>query len=494
VKRITAGIWFRAFVTCLLSTAGTAHAQNVILIIADDMGVDATSIYGEETPVAPTPNIDALAALGVLFRNAWAEPVCSPFRAAALTGTNPSENGMGHALNQVDPDFVYMLPTSGANLAAILSTAGHRTAAVGKWHLGTELGIGYTEILTTETATESHPNDLGFDYYAGFVYGGADYWGYPKTTNGDTVWVSDYATTDNANEAIGQIAGSEPFFLWLAFRAPHGPFHEPPNELLADPSIYNGFASPRDRYMAMIEAMDTEMGRVMASVDLSDTTVIFVGDNGTPGSTINPPLLSNHAKRTVYEGGLNVPLIVAGQAVAADAAGEESAALVQATDLFSTILEIAGAVAPATSDSVSMVPYLEDPTTPSIRETVFAELFLPNGGEIDPGSHLRAAREARYKLVRRSTNPDELYDLETDPYEQSPLDLTSLTPEQQQIHATLSAVIILKETARLPVSSLGGRLLLLMLILASGCRKLRHRATESSRLRTRRTTHRWPAS
>ena len=423
------------------------------------MGVDASATYGEATPVAPTPNLDALAAAGVLFRNAWAEPLCSPFRAAVITGRNPSDNGIGHGINPTDPDRTFILPTSTSNLAALLSTAGYRTAAVGKAHLAAEPGVGYPQILDSSiTATETHMNDLGFDYYSGFVFGGRDYFDWPHTTNGVTVSTTDYATSVIADEALAQLSGAEPFFLWLAFTAPHAPQHEPPHALLADPSIYNGFATVRDKFRAMIEAMDTELGRVLAAVDLSDTTVIFVGDNGTTGAVINSPLPSDHAKGTVYEGGLNVPLLVAGQAVSLSAVGAESDALVQPTDLFTTILEIAGVTPPARPDSVSFAPQLQAPASPSVRSTVFAELFIPNGGPVDPASHLRAAREARYKLVRRGLDPDELYDLDVDPIELSPLDLGALTPDQTDAYDRLQQAIALRQTSTpvVPATSFGG--------------------------------------
>ena len=150
-------------------------------------------------------------------------------------------------------------------------------------------------------------------HFAGHLFGGLDYFNWPKTTNGSTEYTQVYATTDTANGAIAALAGSEPFFLWVAFNAPHGPFHEPPDELLADPSIYN-YVIGRHKYLAMIEAMDTEFGRIMDAVDLSDTTVIFVADNGTPGGFLEPPYPITHGKGTVYEGALSVPLIVAGEA------------------------------------------------------------------------------------------------------------------------------------------------------------------------------------
>jgi arylsulfatase A-like enzyme len=191
----------------------------------------------------------------------------------------------------------------------------------------------------------------------------------------------------------------------------------------------------------MIEALDTEIGRFLSFVDWSDTTVLFVADNGAPGAFLQAPRSIHHGKGTVYEPGVRVPLIVAGQAVAQAARGGETAALVQATDIFPTVLELAGHPPQPRLDAVSMAPYLSNPATPPQRETVYTEIFTPNGGPIDPASYHRAARDARYKLVRRGFLPDELYDLELDPYEASPLDLAGLSTAERQAYQRLVRAI-----------------------------------------------------
>jgi hypothetical protein len=190
----------------------------------------------------------------------------------------------------------------------------------------------------------------------------------------------------------------------------------------------------------MLEAMDTELGRFLSHVDWVDTTVIFLGDNGPQRVTIEPPFNRAHGKGSVYEGGVNVPLIVRGQAVPASRRGRQSQALVQATDLFATVLEIADASGSA-EDSVSLVPYLLDPSRASVRPWVYTELFLPNGGPIDPATHLRAARGTRYKVVRNGLEADELYDLLLDPFEHTPIDLGSATASQRMAYTQLTRVI-----------------------------------------------------
>jgi arylsulfatase A-like enzyme len=427
--------------------ARSAVAQNIVLLIADDMGVDASSTYGESSTTAPTPGIDSLASQGVLFRNAWAEPTCSPFRAAVLTGRNPSATGVGWGINGNDDDRDLLLPDDPSNLPRLLAASGYRTVAIGKWHLGAGLGITLSDLFDDVVGlTESHPLDVGFGHYEGYLFSGTDYYDWPKTTNGVTAYSTAYATTDEANAAIEHLQGAEPFLLWVGFRAPHAPLQVPPLHLLADPDLYGGFASNDQIFRAMIEALDSEIRRVLDAVDMMDTTVIFVADNGTLGALLDESIPVSHGKRSVYEGGVNVPLIVAGQAVAATAAGRESTALVQATDLFMTILEMAGVDPPLRSDAVSFAAQLADPAAPPPRQVVFAEGFIPNGGPIDPIEHLRAVREDRYKLVRRGLLEDELYDLQLDPTEQSPLPMSDLTPEQVDVYAMLRLALAERAT------------------------------------------------
>jgi len=179
---------------------------------------------------------------------------------------------------------------------------------------------------------------------------------------------------------------------YVAFQAPHAPFHRPPDHLFTealppgDPRKTCGAATgadPRPFFKAMVEAMDTEIGRLVESLPdsvLADTTVIFMGDNGTDYCLGVPPF-DGPAKSTLYEGGVNVPLIAWGAHVPR---GGECEALVQTTDLFATVAELAGVdleedLPGEYFESMSMVPYFRTPHLRSIRRTVFAEIFSPNG-------------------------------------------------------------------------------------------------------------------
>jgi arylsulfatase A-like enzyme len=360
----------------------------------------------------------------VVFRNVWAHANCSPGRASILTGRQPSDHGVGYAINESRPDRTIGLHPDAATLPRALAAAGYHTAAMGKWHLGSHLVDGQT---ISHDEFLLHANYVGFAWYSGYVRGGIDYFEWPKCINGVSSLVSIYATTDTANETINQIAaaGSQPYFAWVAFRAPHGPLHAPPDHLHSFGDLTG--ANGRTLTRAMTEAMDTEIARILQYVDLSTTTVFFIGDNGTYGPLYRGP--GTLGKGTVYEGGLVVPLIVAGQAVDPAARGQEVNALVQSTDLYATILEMAGLPNDA-PDSISLLPYFSDPTTPSLRDVIFSEIFEPNGGPIDPARHERAARDARYKLLQNGLDAPEFYDLQEDPGETTPLGLEELSAQE----------------------------------------------------------------
>src|SRR5262249_14983720 len=153
-----------------------------------------------------------------------------------------------------------------------------------------------------------------------------------------------YATTEQVDDAIARIqAMPEPWFLYLAFNAPHQPFHAPPPNL----HTYHLFGNPDDtpdlHFHAAIQAMDTEIGRLLSTLSPAKrerTTIVFLGDNGTPNEAITPPFEPGKAKGTLYEGGVHVPLIVQGRGVRAP--GRESDVLVNSVDLFPTVLALLG--------------------------------------------------------------------------------------------------------------------------------------------------------
>lgn len=399
---------------------------NIVLILADDMGVDLIGAYGEAPNPPCTPNLDQLAAQGLLFRNAWTNPVCSPTRAQTLTGRYGFRTGIG----SVVPGSTGLLLAE-TTIPEMLG--GYSSAAFGKWHLGGGLGA-------------SHPNDQGFSYFAGSLGGMVpNYFSWSKTTNGSSATTTNYATTDTADEAIqAALTLPQPWFLYVCFNAPHTPVHAPPTALCPVGPCSTNFCDSNPtgtvaQTKAMTEAMDTEIGRLLAIVQAVDpqAIVLFMGDNGTAGGASQPPFVSSHAKGTVYEGGVNVPLIVRGQGVVQG----ECAGLVSSADLAATITELAG-LATSAEDSVSMVPYFTAPTL-SLRSTVYTETFLPNHGSLPFTDHDRAVRNERYKLIRRTGQADEFYDLGVDPFETANLfpTLVGGTPANDNYLALVQALV-----------------------------------------------------
>ena len=415
-------------------SAPLAVRPNILLIIADDLGVDIPSVYGEHPSPANTPNIDALAADGILFRNAWSNPVCSPTRATILTGRRAGDTGVGVPIYY--PLSGFELTPTEPTIAEELGGIYH-TAIVGKWHLSSASGSGTL-----------HPLLLGFDTHLGPMDNVSAYTEYSKSTNGKLSMSTKYATTeqvDDALELIDSFQGS-PWFLWLAFNASHSPLHTPPANLHTYELPPNVSDDPPLYFRAITEAMDSEIGRLLANIPqavLDNTIVIFLGDNGTPPHVTTPPFDPDHAKWTVYEGGLNVPFIVKGPGVAP---GVESNALIHTTDLFATILELAGMPGP-TKDSISIVPYLCDPTLDSIRPWVYADTFTPNGFGIN-AEWCRAVRDTNgYKLIYEYLNspaPTQIlfFDIREDPFEQNDLMLSGpLTEVQLAAFNTLTNVM-----------------------------------------------------
>ncbi|HZM00164.1 MAG TPA: sulfatase-like hydrolase/transferase, partial [Planctomycetota bacterium] len=421
--------WAAPFATARMAATDPPPGSppNILLLIADDLGVDLVGVYGEHPSPAQTPVIDALAGQGLLFRHAYANPVCSPTRAALITGRECRRTGFGWGTNWYTEGTE--LPLSEVCIPEALPAA-YRRFAVGKWHLG-----------SLKLSGTLHPNLQGFEHFRGcsgvfpgFI--GDGFYNWEKITDGVTSQCTTYATTQTVDDALELIesAGGDPWFAWLAFNAPHAPFHKPPANL----HTYNLPANIQNSIpihaKAATQAMDTEIGRLLDTLGpavLANTIVIFVGDNGTDKFVTTAPYDPNKAKGTVYEGGVNVPLIIAGPGVAA---GAECAGLVSVTDLFATIMQLTGGSATA-EDSVSLVPYFSQPAQPSLRETVYVEFFKPNG----PGAYSmrqRAALGAGHKLMYTydlSSLPTtkRFFNLQADPFETQDLLAGTLTPPQQ---------------------------------------------------------------
>jgi len=376
---------------------------NVLLVIADDMGLDADPCSGEGEIPATAPHIAALCERGVFFSAAWAAPNCSPARANMLTGTTPFKHGVTGRVGDIIPP----LPEDAVTLPQLLGAGGVAPASFGKWHLGDDPGGG-----------DRVPNVFGWWHFAGILAGQlTDYYGWEEVTNGLRSQVSTYATTEHVDDAITWIDLQEqPWVVWLAFTAPHEPFHVPPATLQSQNLGTPGDCPEGQQlacHRAAIQAMDTELGRLLTHLDdgrLDQTHVIFLGDNGSPGEAAAAPTSGQRAKGTLYEGGMRVPLVIAGPRVAGGRVVEH---FVDAVDLFPTILELMEIPAPEV-DGVSLLPHLEGDRDEPLRSHAWTLFQTPEGG---PSRQGRAIRDARWKLIAFDDDRVELYDLAADPWE-----------------------------------------------------------------------------
>ncbi|MFB1040489.1 MAG: sulfatase-like hydrolase/transferase, partial [Polaribacter sp.] len=220
------------------------QSPNILLIIADDMGIDSTPGFGINEDLPSTPTLDSLREKGLSFTNCWAAPQCSPTRAAIMSGKYGIKTGV------MRPPLI--LDTSHTSLFTKIkeqSITDYSMGLIGKWHIG---GSG--------TSNYSHPKDSGVPYYEGvFTSQVDDYYNWTKVNSEENEeQVNEYVTTHLTNNAISWIDDqTKPWFLWLAYNAPHTPFHLPPNELHSQGVLPIDQASidanPLPYYMAMLE-------------------------------------------------------------------------------------------------------------------------------------------------------------------------------------------------------------------------------------------------
>jgi len=399
------------------STPTVAPSQakpNIVLIIADDMGLDATPGYSVGTVKPNMPTLQNMMNSGIRFNNLWSYPVCTPTRGSILTG----KYGFRTNVLKVDDD----MSTSEVSIQSYLDAqnSGYNHAVIGKWHLSNNA---------------NHPTNMGINYYAGLLNGGVQsYTNWNFTENGATTTSTEYTTTKFTDLAINWIdQQSQPWFLWLAYNAPHTPFHLPPNDLHYQGNLPSDQASidanPLPYYMAMLEAMDTEMGRLIDSMseeDRENTVFIFIGDNGTPNQ-VAQEYSSNRAKGSVYQGGVNVPMIIYGKDVTRVNTIEN--ALINTTDLFATISELAGNTTPEINDSLSFADLLSSSSTET-RNYVYTEIGNDTGGSN------YTIRNSTHKYIYFDNGSEAFYNLSVNPLEMPNL----LNPNQLPLSAENSAI------------------------------------------------------
>ncbi len=395
---------FQAVAAFLVGSIPAMAQPNVLLLIADDMGLDASACYSVGEQQAPMPTIETLCNSGLVFENAYTAPTCSPTRAAILTGQYGFRTGVGAP---VAPSGANELSINTPSLFDAVNSVGYAANLIGKWHLSGRQS-GYDA-----------PRQMGISHFYGTLSGGLkDYHNWTAIDDGSEVHIEGYSTSVLTNRAIDWIAGqNQPWFLWLAYNAPHAPFHLPPMKLHGSDHLRDDQTAidddPLPYYQAMLEAMDTEIGRLIASmpeIERENTIIMFMGDNGSPNQVTRGLYGDHGAKGSLYDSGTRVPFVVAGPGIRAGRTFE----FVSSTDFYATISGIAGAET-AAPDSIDFGPILEG--RKGNRDFIYVEHFSdrPVKGK---GAYGWALRQNQYKSVNPVGQAPELYDLNNDPLEQ----------------------------------------------------------------------------
>jgi arylsulfatase A-like enzyme len=395
-------------------TCAVAGQPNFLLIFADDLGYGDVSTYHHSD--VQTPHLDQLAAEGMLFTSMRANcTVCSPSRAALLSGRFPDRVGVPGVIRTKPENSWGFFDPAVPTLGNELQHAGYDTAIVGKWHLGLE--------------SPNIPNERGFDFFHGFLGDMMDSYtthlrhgnNYMRR-NGTTVDPNGHATdifTQWAIDYLGERAeqGRGPFFLYLAYNAPHFPIEPPPDWLRKVRQRAPELDEKRARNVALVEHLDDAVGRVLTALEtlgLAENTVVaFTGDNGgsLPHRQNNDPW--RDGKQSHYDGGLRVPFMVRWPNHVQPGSRSDYAGLV--FDLFPTFIELAGAETSTDIDAVSLVPILNGQKIATARDLYFVRR---EGGLTYGGKSYQALIRGKWKLMQNDPySPLELYDLEADPQE-----------------------------------------------------------------------------
>ena len=441
----------------ILGSCNTEKPPNVVFFLVDDLGWKDLGCYGSE--FYETPSLDKLASGAIRFTNAYsASPVCSPTRAAIMTGKHPARVNItdwipGRPLDRasdpklVTPEDIHNLPLSEVTLAEAFRDKGYRTFFAGKWHLG-------------ETA-EFWPEAQGFEINKGGIH-----WGAPRRNEQANGYYSPYNNprledgpegeyltdrlTDESLQFIDE-AGDDPFFLYLSFYTVHTPimgcdkydayYEEKSLQLPGEGEMVTReehgtptrINQSNPKYAAMVRSLDANIGRLLDKLEekgLADNTiVVFTSDNGglttipRGGPTAVVPLRAG--KGWCYEGGIRVPLIIRYPGM--EHGGETCHVPVISMDYYPTLLELAGLDPDPGQhvDGSSLLPYLEDPRGEDDRTLVWHYPHY-HGSNWRPGS---AIREGSWKLIQfYEGDRVELYDLENDFEERE--DLAETLPQK----------------------------------------------------------------
>ncbi len=412
-----------------LPPGAAAQARpNIVLIVADDLGYGDLGSYG--APDIRTPNLDRLAREGVRLTQFYANaPVCTPTRAALISGryqqrvplerpldTNAATPGAGLDIG---------LPATGRSLPQLLKNAGYATGLVGKWHLGFK--------------PEFHPNRHGFDYFWGYLAGYVDWYAHVRGDGQADLWENatavrydGYLDDELTNRAVAFVSehANGPFFLEVAYGAPHWPFQSPHRPSTAARRNGSMLQQPADAdppsrkdYAEIVEDLDAGVGKILEALSArglaEKTLVVFVSDNGGEWLSRNAPFF--HRKDTVWEGGIRVPAIF--RWPTGLPAGRTLSQVGITMDLSATFVALAGGSMTANRlEGIDLLPILRG-AAPPVERTLFWRVGPAPGQP-------RAARSGDWKLVLDGSK-QLLFDVSRDPGERD--DLAAQHPDRVRL-------------------------------------------------------------
>ena len=412
-----------ALFTCMLFLASTLYAEektntiekkpNIVVILVDDLGNADLGYRGSKIK---TPNIDTLAKEGVRLESFYAMQMCTPARAALMTGRYPMRTGLQTFV--IFPGHKYGLPTDETTLPQALKEEGYKTAMVGKWHLG-------------HADKKYWPQNRGFDHFYGNLVGEVDYFTKDRggvidwQRNGTFIKEKGYHTTQIGDEAVKLIEQQDPnkpLFLYVAALAAHSPYQAPQAGIDAYKGVFKD--KTKQIYAAMITELDVQVGRIVEALEkkgMRDNTLIFFSsDNGGKlagsasapgtGASKTPPASNGKfrgGKTSLYEGGVRVPAIMNWPAKLKPGINNETLHIV---DIMPTVLKLADGHGDAKKpfDGKDIWnSFAEGKPSPHEEVLINVEMFR---GSIIKG---------KWKLIKIAILPGktELFDLSKDPYE-----------------------------------------------------------------------------
>lgn len=394
---------------------------NILVILVDDLGYGDLSVNGGSD--IRTPHIDKLFEKGMKFTGFYANcTVCSPTRASLMTGCYPDIAGVPGVIRTHETNNWGYLREDLATLPQQLKKTGYKTAIIGKWHLGLE--------------PPNTPNERGFDFFHGFLGDMMDDYrthlrhgnNYMRLNN-QVIEPEGHATDIFSDWAVDYLeeqknAGS-PFFLYLAYNAPHFPIQPPEDWLEKVKKREEGISEKRAKNVAFVEHLDAGIGRVLEAIDKTklnkNTLIIFSSDNGghLPSGASNGDLRGG--KQDMYEGGIKVPACFVWKNEIKPGSKTDNMGLTM--DIYPTLLEVAGVEPANPIDGMSLLRTITG--KPQVTDNRVVYFMRREGGRYG-GLCYYATRLGQYKLVQNTPfEPMQLFNLETDPREQIPLETSS---------------------------------------------------------------------